>query len=226
MANRTRPRDRPLRILLGDSPIDWSVVKTREDLFPWLAMRDSFPAALVQTQVLARRRKALIVYGTMHFQRRQVMANYDMSDWRMQTIVSLIERSTPARVFTIWDIDDELGAIVPGVATWKAPALATTRGTSLGAADFAAFVPNRPRMALKDGAFVPLPREQWSALPVEEQVDAVLYLGPKATMVEVPARACAEPGFLEERLRRIALGGIPAFEADRLERICSGGPPR
>jgi hypothetical protein len=222
--NRRRSPDRQLRILLGDSPIDWRTVKTREDHVPWLAMRDSFPAALLQTQVLARRRKALVVYGSMHFQRRQIMANYDMSDWRMQTIVSLIERSTPSRVFTIWSIDDDLKAVAPDLETWTAPAVAITRGTSLGAADFAVFVPNRPRMTLKDGALVPLPREQWTALPVEDQVDAVLYLGPKSAMTdaEVPARACAEPGFLDERLRRIAVTGIPAFEADRLRQVCAG----
>jgi hypothetical protein len=226
--NRARPKDRPMRILLGDSPIDWTTVKTRADHVPWLAMRDSFPAAVIQTQVLARRRKALLVYGSMHFQRRQIMANYDISDWRMQTIVSLIERSTPTRVFTIWGIDDELRSVGPDLATWKAPAVALTRGTALGAADFAVFVPNRPRMTLKGDALVPLPREQWTTLPVEDQVDAVLYLGPKAAMIDaqVPARACAEPGFLEERLRRIAVAGIPAFEADRLKQICATRPVR
>jgi hypothetical protein len=149
-----------------------------------------------------------------------------MSDWRMQTIVSLLERSTPTRVLTIWDIDDDVRSVVPDIQTWKAPAVAVTRGTALGAADFAVFVPNRPRMTLKGDELVPMPREQWTALPVEEQVDAVLYLGPKTTMIdaEVPARACGAPGFLEERLRRIALAGIPAFEADRLEKICTGTP--
>jgi hypothetical protein len=224
--NRTRSKDRQLRILLGDSPIDWSTVEARADHFPWLAMRDSFPAALIQTQVLARRRKALVVYGSMHFQRRQIMSNYDMSDWRTQTIVSLIERSTPARVFTIWGIDEDLLGVAPELATWQAPAVAVPRGTALGAADFAVLVPDRPRMTLKGNALVPLPREQWTTLPLEDQVDAVLYLGPKSAMIdaEVPARACAAPGFLEERLRRIAVAGIPPFEADRLQKICGRKP--
>jgi hypothetical protein len=69
-------------------------------------MRDSYPAALIQVEVLAKRRRVLLVYGQLHFQRLNVMSNLDMQDWRMQTIVSLLERAGPTRVFTIWNVDD------------------------------------------------------------------------------------------------------------------------
>ena len=52
-----------------------------------ITMRDSYPAALIQIEVLAKRRRALLVYGQLHFQRLNVMSNLDMQDWRMQTIV-------------------------------------------------------------------------------------------------------------------------------------------
>jgi hypothetical protein len=222
--NASRPPERQLRVLLGDPPIDWATVRTREDHFQWLAMRDSYPAALVQIEVLAKRRKALIVYGHLHFQRRQIMSNFDMSDWRMQTIVSLIERASSARVFTIWRLDDELAPVVPDIESWQVPRLATTRGTTLGATDVGQLIPSRARMTFRGDTMVPVPREQWASLPVEEQLDAVLYLGPKVRMTEVvvPALACAEAGFLEERLRRITLTGIPPFEADRVRKVCAG----
>ncbi len=106
--NATLPPDRRLRVLLSDPPIDWAAVKTRQDHFTWLAMRDTYPAALVQVEVLAKRRRALLVYGQLHFQRRNVMSNLEMDDWRMQTIVSLIEHAIGAgRVFTIWQFDDD-----------------------------------------------------------------------------------------------------------------------
>ena len=77
---------------------------------------------------------------------------------------------------------------------------------------------------MQDGALVPVPKEQWGSLTVEAQLDAVLYLGSQSAMtrVVVPARACAEPGFLEERLRRIAVTGLPAFEGDRVKAVCAG----
>ena len=229
-ANASRPKERQLRVLLGDPPIDWTTVKTREDHFRWLGMRDSYPAALVQVEVLAKRRKALLVWGHMHFQRKQIVSNFDMSDWRMQTIVSLIERASPTKVFTIWRLDEELEKFVPGLASWAVPSLAVTRGTTLGETDVARLSPALAlsRMLIKGDAFVPLPKEQWLSMPVEEQLDAVLYLGPAARMNDIttPAQACAQPGFLEERLRRIALTGIPAFEADRVKKVCASVPAR
>jgi hypothetical protein len=68
--NRSRPADRRLRILLGDPPIDWSAVKTPADYRPWGLQRDSHPAALIQREVLARSRKALVIYGDGHLQAR------------------------------------------------------------------------------------------------------------------------------------------------------------
>src|SRR5262245_31531207 len=50
--NRSLPRDRQLRILLGDPPIDWSEVRTADDYRAWLLRRDSHPAELIQREVL------------------------------------------------------------------------------------------------------------------------------------------------------------------------------
>jgi hypothetical protein len=223
--NAKRSPERRLRVLLGDPPVDWAKVRTREEFNPWLEMRDSYPAALIQVEVLAKRRKALIVYGHGHFQRRQMASNFDMSDWRMQTIVSLLERSTPHRVFTIWRQSDELASLVPTASSFVSPTLVTTRGTSLGAADVELLSPawtKMGRVAIKEGQLVPVPKEAWLTLRVEEQLDAVLHLGPRAgpTEAPIPRRACSEPGFVEERLRRIAVARVPPSEADRVRAAC------
>jgi hypothetical protein len=221
--NKTRPAGRPMRILLGDPPIDWTKVQTREDHFKWLAQRDSFPAALIQTEVLAKERRALMVYGHLHFQRRQMMSNFQMDDWRMQTIVSLIERAGPTRVFTIWSLADELTGAFPEAKSWPRPAFAAVRATSLGRLDLARLFPNRPRMQIVDGAMKPLPPGEWAVLPIEQQLDAVLYFGTSAEDVRLQYsnEPCTRPGFLKERLRRITLTGIPRFEAEAIEKLCA-----
>lgn len=223
--NAARPPDRRLRVLLGDPPIDWDAVRTREAFTPWLAMRDSHPAALIQLEVLARQRKALIVYGKLHFQRRQILSNFEMSDWRMQTLVSLIERSTPQRVFTIWGWRGELAGLVPDAASFRGATLLTTRGTPLGAADVTRLSPEwtkARRFAVRQGQLAAVPESDWASLAIEDQLDAVLVLGTdRGGDAPVPPQACAEPGFLEERLRRIAVAGIPAFEAERVKAVCS-----
>ena len=221
--NRARPVARRMRILLGDPPIDWTKVQTREDHLKWLAQRDSFPAALIQTEVLAKERRALIVYGHLHYQRLNMMTNFVMDDWRAHTIVSLVERAGPARIFTVWTLSEELTNAYPDAASWPRPAFAAVRGTALGLTDLGRLYPKRPRMQLVDGKPKPVPVEAWALLPVEEQLDAVMYFGASAedARVERPKDVCARPGFLIERLRRITLTGIPRFEAEAIERLCA-----
>ena len=221
--NASLLRERQLRVLLGDPPIDWSAVRDRADHFKWLAMRDSYPASLIQVEVLARQRRALVVYGQLHYQRKNVMSNMDMSDWRMQTIISLIASSSPAKIFTIWNVDDGLAAVQPDIATWRAPSLAILRGTKLGAADITAVTPTPVRFAFQGETSVQIPREQWRPLRAEDQLDAVLYLGPRSTLTQAPiSPICADRRYIEERLRRIALTGIPPAEAERVKQHCQG----
>lgn len=226
--NASLPRERQLRVLLGDPPIDWDEVRTREDHFSWIEMRDAHPAALIQVEVLAKGRRALLVYGHLHFQRKNVMTNYDMEDNRAQTIVSLLEISTPHKVFTIWGAPPELAQMQADVASWRTPALAVLRGTALGAADASDYAGSPPaRMAIRDGKIVPVAKEEWRFLPAEDQLDAVLYLGPPSAMTDapLPRAVCADPAYVEMRLKRIALAGIPQFEADRLKKHCATAAP-
>ena len=222
--NASRRGSRQLRILLGDPPIDWGRVQSRADHHKYLALRDSHPAALIISEVLAKNRKALLMYGELHFQRRNIMTNYDMQAWQAQTIISLIEAATPARVFTIWESDVEtLGA---DARSWAWPRLATVRGTSVGAADFATFVGSplaAQRSSIADGRFTPIPASEFRRLTVEEQLDAILFLGPRTPgrpSHEVPIALCKQPGFVDEQARRISLSA-PRFEADRLREYCA-----
>jgi hypothetical protein len=221
--NRGRPAARRMRILLGDPPIDWANVHTREDHLKWLGQRDSFPAALIQTEVLAKERRALIVYGHLHYQRLNMMTNFAMDDWRAQTIVSLIERGGPTRVFTVWSLADELTGAFPEASSWPRPAFAAVRGTSLGRIDFGRLYPKRQRFQLVDGKPKPVAVEAWTPLPIEQQLDAVIYLAISAQdeRLERSSEPCSRPNFLKERLRRITLTGIPRFEAEAIEKLCA-----
>ena len=220
--NRTLPESRRLRILLGDPPIEWERVATAADYQRWLEQRDSFPAELIRREVLTKGHRALVVYGQMHFQRRNIMSNYDMSSPVAQTLVSLLERDAPGSVLTIWPIAD-LERLQPDAASWPAPVIAAIGGTTLGALDFAALRPaNEPRASIERGTFAPVPREAWKVFHVEEQLDAVMYEGPMSTITfaKPGASLCADPQHVEQRIKRIALAGIPPSEADRLRNAC------
>lgn len=69
--NQKLPSNRRLRVLCGDPPIHWERVQSREDIAPYLRFRDEHFASVVRYEVLANRRKALLIIGTRHFQRHE-----------------------------------------------------------------------------------------------------------------------------------------------------------
>jgi len=127
--NAALPRKRQLRILLGDPGIDWNSIKSRED---WgkqvqqLPLRDAYAAALVRREVLARGRRALIVYGDNHYLRNPA------PNWPPQTIVAILEKETRSPIFTIWtNTHLDLEAAQADISSWPRPSLTILRGTDL-----------------------------------------------------------------------------------------------
>jgi hypothetical protein len=55
---------RKLRVLAGDSPVDWSKVKTLSDLYA--TDRDVSIASVMEREVLSKHRKALMLFGIQH----------------------------------------------------------------------------------------------------------------------------------------------------------------
>ena len=135
--------------------------------------------------MLAKNRRALALYGAGHFFRKVV-------DRSMVTILE----GAQTRVFTIWtNAAFELSSAQADVQQWPVPSLAGLRGTALGRVGLASYLgPN--------AGDVPA---EWLA-PMEEQFDAVLYLGPLSTITldrPTPWR-CDEPAW-PERVRRANL---------------------
>jgi hypothetical protein len=185
-------------------------------------MRDTFPADLIQREVISKGRRALLLYGQMHFQRKNIGANYE-SEGPAETIVSRLENRYGAKVFTIFTTDVSL--LQPDAEAWPSPSLALIRGTVLGATDFTAYAPSQMgRFAIKDGKpdfAAPIPKEQWKTLRAEDQFDAVLFTGRgPSPLVDIELARCAEKADFLEHLRRMEVAGLPPFEADRLKKLC------
>lgn len=105
-------------VLLGDPPIDWTTVHGPDDHRKWIGMREIFPADLIRREVLAKERRALLVFGLMHFQRKNAAANFE-SDGPAASIVSLLEERGGPKVFSI------VGPIPRGkwATWWRTPAI-------------------------------------------------------------------------------------------------------
>jgi hypothetical protein len=215
---------RKLRVIAGDPPIDWENVTSGEDHHRWIELRDSYPADLIRRQVLDRGRRALVIYGQGHLQRRQIVSNYDMSTWEAQTVVSLLMRDPAVHLFSVWTLLDRVLALPEGVSSWSVPSLVALRGTTLGAKDFGMYnrgLGNGTRFAVRNGQLVPLPRDEWKMMSMEEEFDALLYLGPPSSMtnVTIPAARCHDSQFMNARLQRLARFG-PPVEVDNLKKAC------
>lgn len=212
--NAAMPRQRQVRVLLGDPPIVWDEVKTRTDFLKWIGMRETFPASIVQREVLAKGRKALLVYGVGHLQRKNPQANFESSG-PAASLVSLLEETKGTKVFNVGltlDLDKQR----PEVSAWSAPSLVLLRGTEMGAA---AVAYDGPRVSIQGGEIVQITRDQWRSMWMEDQYDALLYLGPRASWsdVMVSPALCSDPRYVEMRMARMAL---TEWKSDQLEDYC------
>ena len=141
-----------------------------------------------------------------------------------QTIVSRLERTAAVAVFTIkTETAADLTPLQPDVASWPRSSLAILRGTTLGAADFTVYYPSATaRFAMRDGKLVPIPRDEWRSLRMDDQFDALLYLGPPPaiTFSRMTPALCIDPPYMKMRLERLELVGPPG-EGDRLKKDCA-----
>lgn len=195
--NASLPPARRLRVLLGDPPIDWSTVRTTGDLMTWMNDRDTYPADLIRREVLAKQRRALIIYGGGHFPRIDP-----------GTLVSLVEKAGDTRVFTVWtDTDTDLAPLQPDIATWAAPKLALLRDTLLGAGPFTTIFPVRG--------------DSLRTMRIDDQFDALLYLGPRSSLTNSPLAfaRCVDTAYMEMRTSRMKLFPPPPGAPDPVEQL-------
>ncbi|HTM03852.1 MAG TPA: hypothetical protein VL173_10130 [Vicinamibacterales bacterium] len=188
--NAGRPPDQRMRVLLGDPPIDWDAVTTTDEYRALSLRRDSFAADLIEREVIARNRRALAIFGDGHFQARTERP----------------PRSFGARLsadgipfFAIASAGGRIAELQPDVSTWHTPAIASVRGTPIGAAEYDFFYGPRP------------PAAYWDANHrFEDHLDAVLYIGPVAADMTSPLTfpRCSDPAYVAMRVRRMEIAGM------------------
>ncbi len=191
--NQTLPAARRLRVLLGDPPIDWNKVQTREDAAPF---RDRLAREIVEQEVLAKNRKALIIYGGAHIMRNKGG-------------ISLIEQKYPQSMFIVlphfgfFERNDELE---PRFATWPKPSLALVKGTWLGALDGSVFTRVSMIRVTREGERIG-PRNPFAGTKLEELADAYLYFGPSNSLTRsvAPPETYQDEAYVKELKRRYVI---------------------
>jgi hypothetical protein len=175
--NAKLPPDQRIKVWLGEPPVDWSAIKTKADWEPLARQRDTYPAELIEREILARNRKALVIYGAGHF------GLYPDPNLR-----SLLDASRPSALFVVtpyvgYAQKDCAARFERHIKSWPTPSLAT---------------PIRGSMLEKDiwrkgcNAFAKpknLPEAQFDISGPNNlglNSDALLYLGPRKGLVTGP----------------------------------------
>jgi hypothetical protein len=203
--NAALPVERKLRVLLGDPPIQWEAVRTPGELVSWISQRDDYASDVITREVLSKNRRALVIYGDGHFRRYDRWAGTSSAG---RTLVNMIE-APGTRAFSIWtNTTVELERMQRDITSWPIPSLTIIRDTRLGRLNFKYFAG----------------METSPPTTMEEQFDAVLYLGPVSsiTMSELPRALCADAGYTKMRLARMAFqpGGVEGPSVLEFKKRC------
>ncbi len=195
--NRTRPTTKFLRVVLADPAIDWATVGDRTTWERIAATRDQHAAGVIRDEVLARGRRALLVFGSGHVEHEQAFYRSDKPSLRHPSnLAELLDAERPGGTLYVtadWG-NTETDALL---LRWRPPVLVRLKGTSVGAVHLGP--PTTPRL--------------------DEIADAFLYLGPSSSLTtSVPGpETYADTAYLRELLRRDAIQGGPnAAELRRL----------
>jgi hypothetical protein len=200
--NRSLPAGRRLRVLLGDPPIDWSTV-TRDQLLSLGFTRGTHLAGVVQREVLARGRKALIVAGGAHVGHRPPF-NFPGGDPGMGgTAVQIIERAHPGSVFVAGPylgFGPRSAELEPRIAPLQPHWLVHVPGTWVGdlrtIRDLGMAPPRGP-----DGR----PIDPGDGPKLSEVQDGLLFLGIRGELTgswAPPAATCGDAEYFAELKRR------------------------
>jgi hypothetical protein len=199
--NHKLPPQRRLRVLAGDPPIDWDQIKSSDDVIR-LVHRDQGIASVMEKEVLSKHRKALMLFGTFH-----TMHNTPGS------AVSLYEKEYPNITFVVSELgifDTDLPSLYDSkFVNWPIPALARAKGTWLGAFDLGHFIPPGIRIDQDCNVHHDFPKALQK--PMEEYVDAFLYLGPQDLRLreKIPADIALDATYRAELQRGGAMIGFP-----------------
>ena len=170
-ANRALPPENRLRVLLGGPPINWDEVQAPADLAPFAAVREAHFAAILESHVLRRKRKALFWAGGSHVVRRpETVPN---------PVVLIEKRGTGTCFIVLTHAGFTDDALETRLAAWPTPSLLRLHDSWLGHVEATAYFQEVQTLA----GSRPNP---YARVRLEEAADAYLFLGTRGQLTRVP----------------------------------------
>ncbi len=202
--NKRQPPAHRLRVLAGDPPINWDKIRTPADLAPFTAQRDTHFASVVEDQVLAKHRKALLIIGAGHILKRPI-SWAGATEPPAPTVTMLIEGKYPNSIYVIsphQDFGEHNSELEPRLAQWPTPSVAVLKDSWIGQLEAGLSFRGKIRRIGSDPSKV---EDPYPGLRMQDIADAYLYLGPSTSMHEVKCLQETGTAYSRELERRMQL---------------------
>ncbi|HEY3638993.1 MAG TPA: hypothetical protein VGK90_12665 [Rhizomicrobium sp.] len=184
--NRAHLCAHPLRIVLGDAPLDWSKVHTSKELLPF-ADRDTAMANTVEREVMAKHHRAFLITGEYHAEKR---TNDEADGLRTAQI---IERRHPHALFSIVTVPVPAAAALLHMDT--APSFKPVQGSDIA---------NKPFELTSSNWSPDQSHSPANGLRIGDVVDGLLYVGGESSLFPSP-EIYLDPIYAKELRRRAAI---------------------
>jgi hypothetical protein len=196
--NAGRAPDRRLRLIAGDPPIDWSRTSRAEDIPRRYGFRDIETLAIIEREVLAKGRRAIVIIGEEHVIRTTDRApGAPRKPLERQSLGEALHERHPGLAFLIGTVVGDASRLAQAIRDWPNGSMARITGMTIGLADASI----RRRDTTSASA---IPPGGAGSLRLQDLFDAILYAGPVAQRLEPPgATYRQDPGYEREIRRRI-----------------------
>jgi uncharacterized iron-regulated protein len=190
-ADARLPRTRRVRVLLGDPPIDWSRVRSQSQWRAQARKREAFMASVIERQVLAKGKKALVIAGLAHL----THGGGGISD--------VVQSRYPKAVFVAAvHVGFPTEALERRLDSWPVPALSELAGTWIGALPYAG---RRAQDAFEGLLYLGSPASLHLSVPLPTVYRDDRYWYAENTLPDLQ-RQTVQP---ESALRRLLLSAVP-----------------
>lgn len=205
--NKSLPQEKRIRVLLGDAS------------FGTKTMGDEHSFQIVEKEVIQKKQTALLIYGDLHFVRKDIFTNYaDPKDVRREflNIIQILDIQYPGKSFCIWgsvNTNDSITKNIIRNENIKIPCLIHIKNTELGHVDFRTFYPY-PTDFRTDHLGKDIEKDAHIQMPMKQIVDGILFRGNWEAQNQIaprPDNIYADTNYLNELIRREQLVNIPNY---------------
>ncbi|MGI0116231.1 MbtH family NRPS accessory protein [Zooshikella sp. RANM57] len=216
--NQQRPKSQQLRIVLAEPAFDWTQIKQADDWRVRQAQRDQGYYQRIESEVLKKGRKGLLIFGGYHLTRQPVVRERTKQDAAVSnpqnplqqtkasfdeaTLGELLAEHQPGRSYMLWTTDitqfaaqhrllDSLENTKESFPKW--PQVITAQQGWLGAMPFAAISAGHQQQTVVSKGQPP---------QVKRMVDGVLFLSGLQREVKLPDSVLADKAWLKTMWQR------------------------